>query len=87
MTGKADRDLPPLRLRDVGGGDFRQVGEDLVKVLADHGLKSTDRVLDIGCGVGRVALPRVLRPGGTLCDVLPHRRAHGVYRARFQSRA
>ncbi|HYO74863.1 MAG TPA: class I SAM-dependent methyltransferase [Thermoanaerobaculia bacterium] len=57
VTGKADRELPPLRLRDVGGGDFRQVGDDLVKVLAEHGLKSTDRVLDIGCGVGRVAIP------------------------------
>ena len=57
LTGKAEKDLPPLRLRDVGGGDFRKIGEDLAALLIRHGLKQEHRVLDIGCGVGRVALP------------------------------
>lgn len=68
VTGKAERDLPPLRLRDVGPGDFRRVGDELVALLvAKGGLQPADRVLDIGCGVGRVALPltRLLRDGGT----------------------
>lgn len=58
LTGKGEHDLPPLRLRFVGGGDFRQIGEDLARLLIDSGgLKPSDRLLDIGCGIGRVAIP------------------------------
>jgi SAM-dependent methyltransferase len=58
LTGKRERDLPPLRLQDVGVGDFRWVGELLLNLLKHAGeLKPSDRVLDIGCGVGRVAIP------------------------------
>ncbi len=57
-TGKGDPELPPMRLRFVGMGDFRGVGESLVKLLIETGgLRPTDRVLDIGCGIGRVAIP------------------------------
>jgi len=57
-TGKADPELPPMRLRFVGAGDFRFVGDNLVNVLTTiGGLRPDDRVLDIGSGVGRVALP------------------------------
>jgi SAM-dependent methyltransferase len=67
-TGKADPDLPPLRLRDVGQGDFRRIGEELAALLVRAGkLQPDDRVLDIGCGIGRVAIPltRVLSPAGS----------------------
>lgn len=57
LTGKTERDLPPLRLRDVGGGDFRAIGEHLAALLVRHGLRPDDRLLDIGCGIGRVAIP------------------------------
>lgn len=57
LTGKAERGLPPLRLRDVGQGDFRAIGEGLASLLVRHGLQPQHRVLDIGCGVGRVAIP------------------------------
>lgn len=57
LTGKSDPDLPPLRLRDVGQGDFRRIGEGLAAMLVRHGLEPHHRVLDIGCGVGRVAIP------------------------------
>ncbi|MGN6184385.1 MAG: methyltransferase domain-containing protein [Thermoanaerobaculia bacterium] len=57
LTGKAERDLPPLRLRDVGQGDFRAIGEGLAALLVRHGLQPEHRVLDLGCGVGRVAIP------------------------------
>jgi len=57
-TGKAERDLPPLRLRkDVGLGDFRSIGAASRRLLIRHGLQPDDRVLDVGCGVGRVAIP------------------------------
>src|SRR5438045_2098997 len=57
LTGKSDPELPPLRLRFVGVGDFRDVGDELKALLVRFGLKPTDRVLDIGSGVGRVAIP------------------------------
>jgi SAM-dependent methyltransferase len=67
LTGKTDPELPPLRLRFVGAGDFRRVGDELMDVLVRFGLKPQDRVLDIGSGVGRVAIPltRYLNAGGT----------------------
>lgn len=58
LTGPRDPDLPPKRLRFVGAGDFRAVGDEMVNLLTTVGeLRASDRVLDIGCGVGRVALP------------------------------
>jgi SAM-dependent methyltransferase len=66
-TGK--RHLPPFRLRDVGGGDFessgRKVVNNLVKLCS---LDPTARVLEIGCGIGRIALPLTdhLRDGSYL---------------------
>ncbi len=58
LTGKRERDLPPMRLRFVGGGDFRKIGEEMVQLLIERaGLQPTDDVLDIGCGAGRVAIP------------------------------
>lgn len=68
ITGKADPELPPVRLRFVGDGDFRIIGNELASLLIEvGGLQPTDRVLDIGCGVGRVARPltRYLLPPGT----------------------
>ncbi|HYC60576.1 MAG TPA: class I SAM-dependent methyltransferase [Thermoanaerobaculia bacterium] len=58
ITGKTEKGLPPLRLRgDVGHGDFRSIGAASRKLLIRHGLQPGDRVLDIGSGIGRVAIP------------------------------
>src|SRR5437868_743353 len=58
VTGRRERGLPPMRMRFVGMGDFVRVGEELVGLLTNvGGLAPDDRVLDIGCGVGRVAIP------------------------------
>jgi SAM-dependent methyltransferase len=54
-------------VHNVGDGDFVAVGAQLVRQLQDHaGLKPGDRVLDIGCGNGRVAeqLAALLAQGG-----------------------
>lgn len=67
-TGKTERGLPPLRLRDVGQGDFRKIGEELAALLVRKGgLQPDAHVLDVGCGVGRVAIPltRFLSPQGS----------------------
>jgi SAM-dependent methyltransferase len=53
---------PPRRYLDfVGDSDFAATGEELLEHFRSlGGLRSTDRVLDIGCGIGRMA--RVLAP-------------------------
>jgi SAM-dependent methyltransferase len=49
---------PWQSLHNVGPGDFQSSGASLMADLVAHaGLKPSDRVLDIGCGVGRIALP------------------------------
>lgn len=65
LAGKSDRELPPLRLRFVGDGDFVGVGDQLADLVLEHGkVHERSRLLDIGCGVGRVALPLARRLPG-----------------------
>jgi ubiquinone/menaquinone biosynthesis C-methylase UbiE len=58
-TGKRDALTPPTRLvTGVGGGDYKKVGEQFFQYfreLAD--LQPDARVLDVGCGCGRMAMP------------------------------
>ncbi|MDM9384357.1 methyltransferase domain-containing protein [Chlorogloeopsis sp. ULAP01] len=50
--------VPPKRIIFIGDGDFRDIGNEFLKYFADYGnLKPDDRVLDVGCGIGRMALP------------------------------
>lgn len=50
--------LPPRGIRFVGNGDFIKVGKLFVQYFIDlANLKSNDRVLDVGCGIGRMAIP------------------------------
>lgn len=50
--------LPPPALRYAGDGDFRKVGVEFLEHLVTRaGLAPSMRVLDIGCGPGRVAVP------------------------------
>ncbi len=42
----------------VGAGDFRAIGAEFLKYFIElGGLKPNDRVLDAGCGIGRMAVP------------------------------
>lgn len=52
--------FPPrrLRVRVSGANNFKTVGEEFLKYFIElGGLKPTERVLDIGCGIGRMAVP------------------------------
>jgi SAM-dependent methyltransferase len=58
LTGKRDKAYPPRRLNFVGSADFKAVGDEFAGLFRNvGGLKPSDRVLDIGSGIGRMALP------------------------------
>jgi SAM-dependent methyltransferase len=67
-AGRADRLVPPRRLDFVGHSDFVDTGDEfLAHFVALGGLQPTERVLDIGSGIGRMARPLTgyLSGGGT----------------------
>jgi SAM-dependent methyltransferase len=50
--------LPPKRLRDVGSGDFKKIGEEFFGYFLKFcHLDPMAHVFEIGCGCGRMALP------------------------------
>ena len=69
LAGRRDHLTPPRRMSGyVGRGDFRATGEEFLGHFRElGGLRAEDRVLEIGCGIGRMArvLAGVLRPPGS----------------------
>jgi len=66
-AGRRDPLIPPGWLHSVGNGDFVAIGEEFFRYFVDAAvLKSHEKVLDVGCGTGRMARPlaRYLQ-GGT----------------------
>jgi SAM-dependent methyltransferase len=51
--------LPPTHMiKTIGGGDYEAVGKEFLAHFREvGGLTPDDHVLDVGCGVGRMALP------------------------------
>jgi ubiquinone/menaquinone biosynthesis C-methylase UbiE/glycosyltransferase involved in cell wall biosynthesis len=66
LQGRDDL-TPPRSMIFVGDGDFKEIGEKYKGYFLELGhLKPDDRVLDVGCGIGRMAVPlaRFLSPQG-----------------------
>ncbi|MFO0926022.1 MAG: glycosyltransferase [Gemmataceae bacterium] len=67
---------PPEELIFVGDGDFTAIGNEFLRYFIElGGLQPSHRVLDVGCGIGRMAIPltRYLNDQGRYegLDVVP----------------
>lgn len=58
IFSKREDMVPPKGMIFTGGGDFIQQGNNFLKYFTQLGkLNSDDQVLEIGCGIGRMARP------------------------------
>ncbi len=58
VSGARDSMVPPKGKIFIGSGDFVKAGESIKDQLVElGGLQPNHRVLDVGCGMGRVAVP------------------------------
>src|SRR4051812_28001792 len=57
LTGRRDPLIPPRGLWYVGGEDnYHAINEEFLRYFVElGGLRRTDRVLDVGCGIGVMA--------------------------------
>jgi len=58
ILGKRNPLIPPRHLIFIGDGDYENTGKEFLHYFVKlAGLKPDDKVLDIGCGIGRMAVP------------------------------
>jgi SAM-dependent methyltransferase len=58
LSGRSDRLVPPRRLDFVGHSDFAATGDEFLAYFVElGGLQPSHAVLDVGCGIGRMARP------------------------------
>jgi SAM-dependent methyltransferase len=58
LLGKRDELTPPRILKLAGDGDFKEKGREVFRNFVDLcDITSNDLVLDVGCGIGRMAVP------------------------------
>jgi SAM-dependent methyltransferase len=58
VLGRRQDLVPPRALSFVGAGDFLGIGREFLHYFQELGhLRPEDDVLDVGCGIGRMAVP------------------------------
>jgi ubiquinone/menaquinone biosynthesis C-methylase UbiE len=58
VLDRRDELTPPRQKIFVGGGDFKKIGKEFLGYFTKFcRLKPNERVLDVGCGIGRMAVP------------------------------
>ena len=58
LRGRRGEFTPPREAMFIGPGDFEKTGEEFLGYFVElGGLQPTGRVLDVGCGIGRMARP------------------------------
>ena len=60
FSGERPSDVPPKGMIFTGQGDFVEQGDKMLRLFQDLGsLQPQHQVLDVGCGIGRIARPLV----------------------------
>lgn len=67
MNGNHDPLIPPREMIFIGNGDYKKTGDEFLKYFVELGnITPKSKILDIGCGIGRMARPltKYLSPEG-----------------------
>jgi SAM-dependent methyltransferase len=83
---ESDPLVPPRRLQFVGEGDFKATGDEFLGHFRELcNLQRSEDVLDVGCGIGRIARPLVgyLADGGTYSGFDPNAVGIGWCQSRY----